>query len=179
MNPDADGASVLGLQMQGGELQRLSPTATKEEQSAVLNDIIDKLNSLLKAQVFSDNSSKRYIQGYAAGRWPGGDFGIAISAEGADVTSVPFEDLIFAWDFSTNRQYIRGGVQTYYDKDTGKTALQVGEMDDKNMAFKTFDTAGVPIGLFGQSPKDRHSGDWVVAPGENVDTELKWVDPDL
>lgn len=175
MDSDNAGREVLGMQLQGGELQRVPPTATKETQMAVLNDVIDRLNGMLKAQIFSDDTNKRYVQGYAAGRWPGGDFGIAISAEGENVLDVPFEDLIFAWDFSTNQQYIRGGVQTYYDKDTGKTALQIGEMEDKNMAFKTFDVNGVPMGLFGQSPKNRHGGSWTVGPGKNVDDKLKEI----
>jgi len=163
----------LGLTMQGGTLRPLPPSASNEEQSAVLNDIINRLNAQLQSQVFTDGTTKRFVQGYAAGRWPNGDFGLAISAPGEDVLTAEFDALIFAWDFSSNKQYIRGGVQTYYDADTGNIALQTGRMDDSNMAFKAFDTSGVPIGLFGQSPKDRHGGDWVVRPGENVDTELK------
>lgn len=163
----------LGLPMDGGSLQRLPPNATKEQQTAVLNTILDRLNDLLKVQTFSDATAKRYIQGFAPGRWPDGDFGIAISASGQDVLGVDFEDLIFAWDFASNKQYTRGGIQTYYDATSGNAALQIGRMTDDNMAFKIFDTAGVPIGLFGQSPKDRGGGDWVVKPGKNVDTELK------
>lgn len=128
MNPDSAGAALLGMQMKGGELQRISPNATKDEQTAVLNSIVDRLNDMLKAQVFSDSASKRYIQGYAPDRWPGGDFGIAISAEGDDVTSVEFGDLIFAWDFTTNKQYIRGGTQLYYDTDSGKNVGQIGTL---------------------------------------------------
>lgn len=132
-NPDANGQSILGMQMQGGELQRLAPTATKEEQSARLNEIIDYLNNLLKSQVFADGGSKRYVQGYAPGRWPGGDFGIAISAEGDDVLDAAFDQLIFAWDFTTNKQYIRGGTQMYYDKATNKNVGQIGTLpNDKN-----------------------------------------------
>ena len=157
---------VLGQGLAGGYLNTLPPNASREEQIAAINDMVNRLNSMLKTQVYSDGESKRYIQGFSNGRWPGGDFGIAISKPGGDVTLVDFSDLLYAWDFSTNTQY-------YYDIDSGKLALMVGQMEDKNMAFKVFDTNGVPVGLFGQSPKDRHSGDWVVDPGENVDTELK------
>lgn len=124
-NPDATGRDILGMQMQGGELQRLSPDSTKSEQTARLNEIIDYLNNLLKSQVFADGSAKRYVQGYVPGRWPGGDFGIAISAEGDDVLTTPFERLIFAWDFTTNKQHIREGTQYYYNK-LGDNTGQVG-----------------------------------------------------
>ena len=167
MEPD------LGMPLDGGFLPTLSSGASREEQTVALNDVITRLNNLLKAQVFSDSSSKRYVQGYSPGRWPGGDFGIAISAEGDDVLTVDFEDLIFAWDFSTNQQYVRGGSQTFYDATTGKTALSIGKAEDNNMAFKTYDTNRIPMGLFGQSPKDRTGGVFTVGPGKNVDTKLK------
>ena len=172
-NPDAKGSEILGMQMQGDTLRRLSAGASSDEQTAILNDIIDRLNEVLKVQVYSDDTSKRYIQGYAKDRWPDGDFGIAISKEGDDVLKADFNDLIFAWDFTTNKQYIRGGQQTYYDKDSGKEALKIGEMADKNMAFKAFDTNGVPMGIFGQSPADRKGGVWTVGSGKNVDDKLK------
>lgn len=110
---DSEGAAILGMAMQGGTLQKLSPDASKEQQTAVLNEIIDRLNDMLKAQVFSDGTSKRYLQGYSPGRWPGGDFGIAISKPGDDVHDVEFDNLLFAWDFSTNNQYFNGGKQTF------------------------------------------------------------------
>lgn len=157
---------ILGQTLDGGTLNTLAPNASQEEQIAALNDIIRRLNSMLKTQSYSDSESKRYVQGYSEGRWPGGDFGIALSKPGDDVFSVDFGDLLYAWDFSTNTQY-------YYDIDSGKLALMVGQMEDKNMAFKTFDTDGTPVGLFGQSPKDRHAGDWTVQPGRNVDNDLK------
>jgi len=113
-----------GLQLQGRTLQRIPPAASVPEITAVLNDVIDRLNDQLKTQVYSDSTSKRFIQGFAPGRWPGGDFGIAISAEGQDVLTVDFDQLIFAWDFSTNQQYIRGGRQTFYDPTTG---LDIGQ----------------------------------------------------
>lgn len=156
----------LGQSLDGGTLNTLAPNATQEDTIASLNDIIRRLNSMLKTQVYSDSESKRYVQGFAADRWPGGDFGIALSKPGDNVFDVDFEDLLYAWDFSTNTQY-------YYDIDSGKIALMVGQMEDRNMAFKTFDTDGVPVGLFGQSPKDRHPGDWTVKPGRNVDDDLK------
>ena len=120
----ATGEEILGMQMLGGTLRPLPPNASKDEQTAVINDIVDRLNDQLKTQIFTDGSTKRFIQGYSQGRWPGGDFGIAISDEGDDVTTADFNDLIFAWDFTTNKQYIRGGTQLFYDPVTG---LDVGQ----------------------------------------------------
>jgi hypothetical protein len=94
-----------GLPLTGGTLSRLSPNSTREEQIAVLNSIIDHLNGLLKSQVFSDTSHKRYINGYLPGGWPGGDFGMKISAPGNDVTD-PHAQLLYYWDYTTNIQVI-------------------------------------------------------------------------
>jgi len=120
------GPGLFGLPMQGGTLQNIPPNAGREEQINALNDVINRLNNMLKAQTFSDGTSKRYVQGYAKGRWPGGDFGVAISKPGEDVTQVEFANLLFAWDFSTNKQYFNGGTQIFYDPETGKDVGQVG-----------------------------------------------------
>lgn len=95
----------LGLSLDGGTLRRIPPNATVEEQISALNEVIERLNALLKTQIFADNTSKRYLNGYYVGRWPGGDFGMAIAQEGEDVTVVAFEDLLFAWDYSTGTMY--------------------------------------------------------------------------
>lgn len=108
----------IGLSLQGGYLRRIPPNAGSGEQISALNDVIDRLNDLLKLQVLSDNANKRYVSGFKEGRWPGGDFGIAISQEGQDVTTAEFEDLLFAWDFSTGTQYWRNpedGIQYRQD----------------------------------------------------------------
>lgn len=98
------GAEELGMQMQGGFLRPLPPTASNEEQTAVINDIVSRLNDLLKTQVFSDNNNKRYLQGFQSGGWPGGDFGMKISLPGVDVTEATDEELLFSWDYTTNTQ---------------------------------------------------------------------------
>ena len=113
----------LGLDLQGGNLQPLPANASKDQQTAVINDIINRLNLLLKTNVLADNSNKRFIMGYSKGRWPDGDFGIALSAPGKDVSTAPFGELIFAWDFATNTQY-------WVDPLTGKNYMQVGTLPD-------------------------------------------------
>lgn len=120
----------LGNAMNGGFLSEVPPNATPAVQISRLNDIIRKLNNQLKSQVFSDGTNQRFVQGFAAGRWPDGNFGIAISELGKDVLTCDFTDLIFAWDFSTNKQYIRGGTQYWYDATTGINYMQVGTLPD-------------------------------------------------
>lgn len=97
--------SIFGLSLDGGTLQRVPPNASREEQIGVLNDIVDRLNNLLKSQMFSDGTNKRYINGFYKGGWPGGDFGMKISAPGHDVTD-PAAELLFYWDYTTNTQVI-------------------------------------------------------------------------
>ncbi len=58
-----------GLSMSGGALQRIPPNANNEDQIRVLNDVVDRLNSILKTQVFSDGTSKRMILGYQKDGW--------------------------------------------------------------------------------------------------------------
>lgn len=94
----------LGLSMQGGTLQNVSPNASREEQMAVLNDVINRLNGMLKTTVQSDGTNKRYLQGYQANGWPGGDFGMKISIPGVDVTQATNTQLLFSWDYTTNTQ---------------------------------------------------------------------------
>mgnify|MGYP003433784656 CR=1 FL=1 len=102
MDPDAEGQSILGLQLDGGELQRLAPTATKDEQTATLNSVIDRLNALLKTQIYSDGQSKRLIIGYQKDGWGlNKDFGIKVSIEGVDVTKATDEQLLIKFDLET------------------------------------------------------------------------------
>lgn len=133
---------ILGQTLDGGTLNTLAPNASQEDVVASLNDIIRRLNTMLKLQVFSDGESKRYIQGYFAGRWPGGDFGIAISKEGDDVYTTDFDNLLFAWDFSTNNQYFNGGQQQfvggtsiYVDPSTLKDFFWAGILPDSTGGF--------------------------------------------
>lgn len=98
------GAEELGMQFDGGSLQKLTPNASKEQQTAVINDILDRLNNLLQTTVQSDGTTKRYLQGYQKDGWPGGDFGMKISLPGVDVTDATDEQLLFSWDYTTNTQ---------------------------------------------------------------------------
>lgn len=97
------GPGALGMQFNGGTLETVAPNASREEQIRVLNDIVARLNDLLKTQSFTDGTNKRYISGYQQGGWPGGDFGIKLSAPGHDVTN-PDAELLYSWDFTTNQQ---------------------------------------------------------------------------
>jgi hypothetical protein len=86
-------------------LPNVSPTSPPEVQVAVLNQVIDLLNAQQKLQSINDGTSTRFILGYYPGRWPNGDFGIAIAQSGGDATTADFKQLLFAWDFSTGTQY--------------------------------------------------------------------------
>lgn len=99
--PGADeaGQAILGLSLQGNELQLLDANSTKDEQIARLNDIIRRLNELLKTQVFSDGNNKRMLFGFQKDGWgEGKDFGMKISIEGVDVTSATEDQLLFNMD---------------------------------------------------------------------------------
>lgn len=112
----------LGQALSGGMLQSLPPNATKEQQTAVLNDIINRLNNQLKSQVFSDGTSKRMIIGFQKDGWGvGKDFGIKISIEGVDVTTATDSQLLFKMDLQT---------WYYYDPTTHKNFMQFGVLPD-------------------------------------------------
>jgi len=88
--------NIFGQPMDGGTLQNLPPNATQEQQVAVLNDVINRLNQLLKVQIFSDSTNKRMLIGYQKDGWgTGEDFGIKVSLEGVDVTEATDEQLLF------------------------------------------------------------------------------------
>lgn len=92
----------LGLLLQGNTLQRLPPNASKEQQTAVINDILDRLNNMLKTQVFSDGANKRLLLGYQKDGWGvGKDFGIKVSIEGVDVNDATDEQLLLSFDMET------------------------------------------------------------------------------
>lgn len=92
----------LGLGMSGGTLQPLQPNATRDQQTTTINDIINRLNSLLKSQIFSDGQNKRMLIGYQKGGWGDGkDFGIKISIDGVDVTKAGDDQLLFKMDMQT------------------------------------------------------------------------------
>ena len=122
-------AEELGMILDGGTLQRLPPNATKDQQTAVINDILDRLNNLIKTQVFSDGTSKRLLIGYQKGGFENGssDFGIKMSREGVDVNGATEEELLFSmsidnWTWRNNdgdvvKQFAnQTGTDPYYDK---------------------------------------------------------------
>jgi hypothetical protein len=51
----------LGMPMQGNYLRQLPPNASLQEITAAMNDIIARLNGMLKTQVFSDGNNKRML----------------------------------------------------------------------------------------------------------------------
>lgn len=92
----------LGLPMKGGMLQRIPPNANEQQKTVILNDVIDRLNSQLKTQVFSDGVSKRMLIGYQKDGWGvGKDFGIKVSIEGIDVTAATDSELLMKYDLAT------------------------------------------------------------------------------
>lgn len=96
----------LGIDLNGGELPLIPPNATVETQIGAINDVITRINSLNKFQIFSDSQNKRMIIGYQKNGWGDGkDFGIKISAEGVDVTTATDEQLIFSMDMETWRWF--------------------------------------------------------------------------
>lgn len=96
------GATDAGLPMNGGTLNRVPATANTQEIATAVNDVIDRLNSLLKTQIFADGTTKRMLIGYQKNGWGAGkDFGIKISMENVDVTSASDDKLLFKMDLET------------------------------------------------------------------------------
>ena len=94
------------MNLDGGFLPAVPPNAPAQVQNAALNDVINRLNSLLKTQVFSDGSSKRMLFGFQKNGWgPGKDFGIKISDVGVDVTTASDNQLLFKMDMNTWRWF--------------------------------------------------------------------------
>lgn len=95
-----------GLGLDGGFLPPVPPNATQQVQIAALNDVINRLNQLLKTQTYSDGISKRMLFGYQKDGWGAGkDFGIKISQANIDVTKATDAQLIFKMDMNTWRWY--------------------------------------------------------------------------
>lgn len=96
----------LGVGLKGGALAPVPPNAPQQVQIAALNDVINRLNILLKTQVFADGSTKRMLFGYQKDGWGvGKDFGIKISFEGVDVTTASDSQLLFSMDMETWQWY--------------------------------------------------------------------------
>lgn len=103
----------LGQQMDGNYLTELPPNASLAIQLAAINDIIRRLNDLLKTQIFSDGNNKRMIFGFQANGWGAGkDFGIKISIEGVDVLTATDDQLLFKMDMDSWNWYNAGVPQT-------------------------------------------------------------------
>lgn len=130
----------LGMNLQGGQLQRVPPGISTDAQTAVLNDIIDRLNGLLKTQVFSDGTSRRMMIGYQKDGWGAGqDFGIKVSLPGIDVASASDAQLLFKmaldkWTWRNSdgdlvKEFdIAGGTTFDYNPSDGKNFMQTGKL---------------------------------------------------
>lgn len=100
----------IGVKLDGGYLREVPPNAPMQVQIATLNDVIRRLNGLLKTQVFSDGTTKRMLFGYQQNGWgPNKHFGIKISIEGIDVTTATDDQLLFKMDMETWRWFEDGG----------------------------------------------------------------------
>lgn len=113
-----------GVKMDGGTLKNVPPNASQEVQISILNEVIDRLNGMLKTQVFSDGSSRRMIIGYQKDGWGAGkDFGMKVSIDGVDVTKATDDQLLFKMDLST---------WYFYDPTTKKNSVQIGILPNGN-----------------------------------------------
>jgi hypothetical protein len=112
-----------GLGMQGGTLQNIPPNASREQQMASLNDVINRLNALTKSIVFSDGQNKRMLIGYQKNGWGDGkDFGIKISIDGVDVSKASDSQLLFKMDMQT--------WFFYNPDDSNHNVMQLGILPD-------------------------------------------------
>jgi len=128
---------MSGIGLDGGFLPNVPPNASAQVQNAALNDVINRLNGLLKTQVFSDGTSKRMLFGFQKDGWgPGKDFGIKISAEGVDVSTATDDDLLFKMDMDTwrwfdpdARNYVNIGLRSTgtYGFEMAKPGVELSE----------------------------------------------------
>lgn len=122
---------LLGQSLSGGALQLLSPNASKEEQTAIINDVINQLNSMLQTQIYADGTNKRLLIGYQKAGFEHGtsDFGIKMSVAGVDVTTATDAQLLFTmsintWTWRNNSGQLikqfnnQTGTDAYYDTAT-------------------------------------------------------------
>lgn len=100
------GAEELGVSLDGGTLRRVSPNASQEEQIAMMNEVIERLNLLLQTQVLANGTTKQFLFGYQKDGWgTGNDFGMKMSIDGVDVTTATDDELIFSMDLKTWRWF--------------------------------------------------------------------------
>lgn len=120
---------LLGTPLQGGFLPPVNPGSSQEVQIKALNDVINRLNQLLKTQVFSDGTNKRMIIGYQENGWgTGKHFGIKISEAGVDVTSADDTQLTFKMDMET---------WSFYRATDSTNFLQIGLLPDGSYGWVT------------------------------------------
>lgn len=112
----------LGIGLQGGSLANVPPGSSQQSQIAALNEVINRLNSLLKSQIFSDGNTKRMLIGFQENGWgTGQNFGIKISIDGVDVTKATDAQLLFKMDLQT---------WTWYDADTNLAKTIIGYQEN-------------------------------------------------
>jgi hypothetical protein len=131
-----------GLSLRGNYLQRLPASASLEQVSNVLNEVIDALNQQLQTQIYSDGTNKRMLIGYQKDGWgTGQDFGLKVSLPNVDVASASDNQLLFKmaldkWTWRNGngaliKEFdIANGVEKYYDATSGKNYMQAGTLPD-------------------------------------------------
>ena len=108
--------------MDGGTLAPIPPNASNGQQITAINDIINRLNGMLKSQYFSDGTTRRMLIGYQVNGWgTGKNFGIKISKEGIDVTKADDTQLLFKMDLEE---------WNWYDANNGNNPIRIGKMPD-------------------------------------------------
>lgn len=111
-----------GASFDGGFLRSIPPNASQSEQVAAINEVINRLNDLLRVQTFSDNTTRRMLIGYQQDGWgTGKNFGIKISQEGIDVTTATDSELLFSMDLS---------AWNWFDPNDGSNPIRIGIMPD-------------------------------------------------
>ncbi len=111
-----------GAEFNGGFLRNIPPNANSSEQVAAINEVINRLNDLLRTQTFSDDTTRRMLIGYQEDGWGAGkNFGIKISQEGIDVVSATDDQLLFSMDLS---------AWNWFDPNDGSNPIRIGVMPD-------------------------------------------------
>lgn len=117
----------LGQSLDGGFLPPVPPNASQEVQISMINDVITRLNNMLKTQTYSDGSNRRMLFGYQKDGWgTGKDFGIKISQPNIDVFKATDEELLFKMDMATWR---------FFD-DTGRNFVNIGMRSSGSYGFE-------------------------------------------
>lgn len=131
----------------GDALPYVPSAAPAGQQIAAINRIIDRLNAMLKSQIYSDGTNRRLLIGYQQGGFENGteDFGIKMSIEGVDVFSAEDDQLLFSmslqnwtWrnsDGAVLKQFRNeDGTDTYFDA-AGRNYVNIGKRPDNTVGF--------------------------------------------